>query len=273
MKKSMLTTALASFLFTMTNFGIALAQDNSEAEQADTERFRSKDDKTGTNPINFQKDIRFYHEYQDLGNGNEGNVSTFEYRTPFADGKWQFRIKVPYRSLDISGPGFSIDESGLGDVNFRVLTVPYLNAETRQAFAYGLEVWLPTASEDILGYDDVVLGPQLFYAFFNPFGIETSGLFPGIQQAFNLGSDVGDDVNETRFDVFFLKQWPEQQVYMLLNPQYIIDWENDVEGGVFDAEFGYTWKSGVTLYARPGYGMGPDEPLDWNFEAGIKYIF
>ncbi|WP_170354049.1 hypothetical protein [Ruegeria lacuscaerulensis] len=273
MKYYFLSLAFSVCLTALQTINPALAQEASEAEQASDEKFRSKDDKTGTNPINFQKDVRLYHEYQDLGGGNTGNVTTFEYRTPFAKGKWQFRIKIPHRSVDVTGPGFFFDEAGLGDINFRVLTVPYLNPETRQAFAYGLEVWLPTASEDILGDDDVVLGPQLFYAFFNPFGIKSSGLFPGIQHAFNVGSNVGDDVNETRFDVFFLKQWPEQQLYMLLNPQYIVDWENDTQGGVFDAEVGYTWKSGVTLYGRPGVGLGPDEPLDWNFEGGVKYIF
>jgi len=243
----------------------ALAQDES--------KFTSKDDKSGTNPINFQNDVRLYNEYQDLGNGATGNVTTFEYRTPFADGKWQYRIRVPYKSLDLTGAGFPTNESGLGDINMRVLTVPFLNTEKASAWAFGLEAWFPTASDDALGKDDVVFGPQVFFAKFNPFGMSDAGIFPGYQHAFSVGNGE-DKVHESRFDLFFLKQWPDQQMYMLLNPQYIIDWENDnKKGGVFDAEVGYVFKSGVSIYGRPGAGFGGDKPLDWNFEFGVKKIW
>jgi len=51
----------------------------------------NKKDKTGTNPVNFQRDIRFYNEYSWLnteGDGNQ-NLTTVEFRTPFLEGKWQ----------------------------------------------------------------------------------------------------------------------------------------------------------------------------------------
>lgn len=249
---------------------IAIGQPDAALAQ-DEGQLASKEDKSGTNPINFQNEFRFNNEYQDFGNGNTGNVTTLEYRTPFAGGKWQYRVRVPYRSLDVTAGGTTIDESGLGDINMRVLTVPYLNTENATAVAVGLEVWFPTASPGVLGTDAVVLGPQIFFAKFNPFGIPKSGIFPGYQHAFSVGGN--DDVNESRFDLFVLKQWPEQQMYMLLNPQYVVDWENDTEGGVFDAELGYVFKSGVSIYGRPGAGFGGDKPLDWNFEAGVKKVW
>jgi hypothetical protein len=248
----------------------ALAQDGVDVQEGE-KKFASKEDKSGTNPINFQNEVRLYNEYQDLGNGATGNVTTFEYRTPFADGKWSYRIRVPYVSRDFSGAGIPTDESGLGDINMRVLTVPYLNGENGTAWAVGLEAWFPTASDDALGTDSVVLGPQVFFAKFLPFGIPGSAIFPGYQHAFSVGGN--DDVNESRFDLFFLKQWKAQQMYLLLNPQYIIDWENDKKGGVFDAELGYVFKSGVSLYGRPGAGFGGDKPLDWNLEVGIKKVW
>jgi len=252
----------------------ALAQDAVPDQQADGDQFTSKSDKSGTNPINFQNDLRLYNEYQDFGNGDTGNVTTFEYRTPFADGEWQYRIRVPYQSLNFTSAGLPIDEIGLGDINMRLLTVPYLNAETGQALALGVEAWFPTASDDLLGKDNVVIGPQVFYAFFNPFGIDKAGLFPGYQHAFSVGGkNRADDVHESRFDLFFLKQWPEQQVYLLLNPQYVVDWRNDKQGGVADAEFGYVFKSGFGVYGRPGIGFGVDKPLNWNLEVGIKYVY
>ena len=62
----------------------------------------AKADKTGTNPINFTNDFRIYNEYQWLNTAGDGyqNITTLQYRTPFADGKWQFQIKT--RGVNIS---------------------------------------------------------------------------------------------------------------------------------------------------------------------------
>ena len=88
-----------------------------------------KNDKSGTNPINFQRDLRIYNEYLWLNTAGDGNqnLTTLEFRTPFAGGKWQFRTRVPYSitKADFNGDGIDdIDDSGLGDVNFRLMTVP-----------------------------------------------------------------------------------------------------------------------------------------------------
>ena len=55
--------------------------------------------------------------------------------------------------------------------------------------------------------------------------------------------------------------------------QYVIDWENDTEFGLVEAEVGYVLESGISFYARPGIGFGGDKPIDYNIEVGIKYIF
>jgi hypothetical protein len=48
-------------------------------------------DSTGTNPVNFSRDIRVYTEYSELNTEGDGsqNLTTLEFRTPFAEGKWQ----------------------------------------------------------------------------------------------------------------------------------------------------------------------------------------
>lgn len=60
-------------------------------------------DKTGTNPINFTYDLKLYNEFSWLNPDGEQNVTTFEYKAPFAAEKWQFKIKARYSSLDV-GP-------------------------------------------------------------------------------------------------------------------------------------------------------------------------
>jgi hypothetical protein len=61
-----------------------------------------KADKTGTNPINFTHDLRAYNEYLFLNTSGDGNqnITTLEFRTPFADGKWQFRARVRGASIE-----------------------------------------------------------------------------------------------------------------------------------------------------------------------------
>ena len=247
----------------------ALAQSgNSEAELA------AKADKSGTNPINFTNDLRAYYEYQDLANGGEGHVGTLEGRTPVFDGKLQIRVRVPFKALDFDVGGTNISESGLGDINARLLTVPYLDPKKGLALAVGLEMFFPTAGDDVLGEGKFSLGPQIFGVKFAPFGIKGSLIAPAVQQVFSVaGESDRTDVNRTQFDVFILKQSDDKRKYVLLDPQYIIDWENETEFGIFEAEAGYVLESGISFYGRPGIGYGGDKSIDYNIEVGIKYIF
>ena len=66
-------------------FTTALAQDDSEEAM--------KADKTGT-----KFDARLYNEFLWLNTDGdrEQNITTFEFRAPFADGKWQFRLRARY---------------------------------------------------------------------------------------------------------------------------------------------------------------------------------
>ena len=128
-----------------------------------------KSDKTGTNPVNLQDEIRIYNEYSWLnteGDGNQ-NVTTFEFRTPFAGGKWAFRMRQDYSyfSADFDDDGTDdVNETGIGDFDMRFLTVPYLKG--KNAFAVAMEFFLNTANEPALGSGTTVLGPQAFYARF-----------------------------------------------------------------------------------------------------------
>jgi hypothetical protein len=89
-------------------------------------------DQTGTNPINFTFDARLYNEYLWLNTEGDGdkNVTTLEFRHPFLDGKFQFRtrVRVAHLEADLTGNGHDdVDEFGLGEIDFRFLTVPYVN--------------------------------------------------------------------------------------------------------------------------------------------------
>jgi len=254
----------------------------SEAEavsNVDELQEKFKADKTGTNPINFQYDLRVYNEYQWLNTKGDGwqNISTLEFRAPFADGKWQFRMRArgAWLEADLNGDGRDdLNEGGLGDTDIRFLTVPYFNLKRRIAFAPALEIFFDTASDDALGSGSTILGPQAFVAFFRPFGLPFD-IFPGYQHKFSIG---GNDVHQGLIDLFVLKTWRNQTRWVLLDPQIILDYENDVEFVLIDIEVGtmleeYIGLKGHSAYIRPSFGIGVHRPYDYSVELGYKIVW
>ncbi len=264
---------------------VAVAQEAS-AEQ----RAKDTSDKSGTNPVNFQRDLRFYNEYSWLttaGDGNQ-NVLTLEYRQPLLGGKWQFRARVPYVSsltADLTDDGNDdIDESGLGDANFRLLKQPWFKGP--HAVAIAMEVFLNTASEDVLGAGTTTLGPQVFYAYFygrNPIpipGYRGGGLFaPGLQYRFSIDEDSGRQETEAfAIDINYLAMSEDKTRWLFVNPQALSDRENDADVVFFDVEFGWMMQKwfpslrGQSFYLRPTFTIGVDRPTDWGFEVGYKFV-
>lgn len=239
-----------------------------------------KTDKTGTNPVNFQRDIRVHYEYLELntkGDGNQ-NVTTLEFRTPFAGGKWQYRLRARHSAIDadLNDDGIDdIDESGTGDTDMRFLTVPVFNMAKRQALAFGLELFFDTASEDALGSGTDSLGPQVFYVKFLP-----RGLFaPALQYKFSVSEDTGrDETDQWLIDLNYLRLAKDKQSWFFTDPQIIIDDEQDTEFAIVDLEWGWmmtNWfedLTGHSFYVRPSFGVGADRPSDYSVELGYKVV-
>ncbi len=237
-----------------------------------------KADKTGTNPINFTKDFRVYNNYTWLSFGDSSaNVLTAEYRTPFAGGKWQWRIRARYTGInaDLNNDGIDeIDETGLGDIDMRFLTVLKMNMEKKTAWAAGLEVFLNTASEDVLGTGATALGPQVFYVKFLQ-----RGLFaPGLQYKFSIDEDSGrPDIDQILIDLNYLRMATDKQSWFFTDPQIVIDNETNTEFAIVDFEFGWmmskwTELKGHSFYIRPSIGVGVDRLTDYSIEIGYKVV-
>jgi hypothetical protein len=252
---------------------------SSVAQAKEGEQPAMKKDKTGTNPVNFQRDLRFYNEYSWLnteGDGNQ-NLTTLEFRTPFLGGKWQWRVRTRFNSItaDINDDGRDdIDESGMGDTDMRFITVPILNMASKTAWAFGLEVFLDTASEDVLGAGSTSLGPQVFFVkFFR------NGLFaPGLQYKFSVDEDDGrGEVDQFLIDLNYLLMAKNKLSWFFTDPQIVIDNETDEEFAIVDLEFGWMMSRWVDLkghsfYIRPSFGVGGDRPVDYGVEVGYKMI-
>ena len=254
-------------LFVFSSSGIAQEQSNEK-------------DKTGTNPVNFQREFRINNEFLLLNTAGDGtqNLTTAEFRTPFAGGKWQWRVRARLNSLsaDFNNDGIDdVDESGAGYIDMRFLTVFKLNMAKKEAWAGGLEVFFDTASEDALGSGTTALGPQLFYVKFLQ-----RGLFaPGVQYKFSVDEDAGrSEVDQFLIDLNYLLMAEDKQSWFFTDPQIVIDNETNKEFSIVDFEFGWMmtkwWPDmkGQSFYIRPSVGVGADRPVDGSLEIGYKIV-
>ena len=242
----------------------------------------STSDKTGTNPINFQNELRLYHEHTWLNTRGDGDqdLTTVELRAPLFEGKAQIRIKARRVGIvaDTNDDGTDdIDDGGLGDTDVRFLTVPYMDMENLVAGAVGMEFFLPTAAEDPLGSGATVLGPQVFGVLFKRLGFDL--IAPAFQQLYSIEEDSGRDrVRQGLIDVFALKLSESKKQWMLINPTLIFDYKNDTEFLNFDIEVGSMLDDlvgaiGHSLYVRPNVQFGSDRPGDYGIEIGYKFIW
>jgi hypothetical protein len=242
-----------------------------------------KADKTGTNPVNFTFDARLYNEFTWLNTDGDGeqNNTTFEFRAPILAGKVQFRARgrIVDLEVDTDDDGVNdVEESGIGDIDFRFLAVPYLNMPRKLALAVGFETVLNTAVEDALGSGVTVLGPQAFLVFFNPLGIP--GLFaPAYQHKFSIDEDPGrSEICQGLIDLNFLYMFPSKKFWFFADPQIVLDYEEDKEYGIVDLELGamldpYFGSSGQSVYLRPSFGVGQDRATDGSIEVGFKALW
>ncbi len=190
------------------------------------------------------------------------------------------RARYQALRLDANDDGIDeIDESGFGDFDFRFLTVPWFDMKKRIAVAIGLETFLPSATEDSLGSGALSFGPQVFLGWFAPFGIKGTMFAPGYQHVFSVDTEEGrSDIHQSIIDLYVLWISQNKQYWALLDPQIVIDWEEEVEFMILDLEMGtmldkYFGTKGHSAYLRPSVGVGSDRPTDGAIEVGYKIIW
>ena len=255
---------------------------------------QEKKDNTGTNPVNFTYDARFYSEMASFDGGSV-ITNTYEFRWPFGgdvktlrgentsspvlelNKKAAFRIKARQKSLSLensSATPFGTSEvSGIGDLDARIIYMAYASQKLLVAAAF--EAFFDIASNDALGYDTTVLAPALFLVF--PGILGGHSLFvPGYQYLFGVGGDdstVG--VSRSQIDLYFVWLLGQGKFWLIVDPQVVLDHENKTEPALIEVEWGYMIAQavGVSTYIRPGVGIGGDRPYDWNLEVGLKFVW
>jgi len=251
-------------------------------------------DNTGTNPINFTYDARFYMETSWFDGGSL-IAPTFEFRLPlgrdlanltnqkvgiFNDlgNRFAIRLKVrPNQNLNLDDPAgdptAGTNISGMGDMDFRFLAVPFAN--NKFGIAAGVEVFIPTATNDLLGTGKTSLRPQVFLGFFGLFG-KNSIFAPGYLYVFDVAGDPDrPSVRQHQIDMYFVWLLAESRHWLIVNPQMNFDTVKKTEIYIVDVEFGYSIPQlpGAAIHIRPGVGIGSDRPFDWTFEFGLRFIW
>jgi hypothetical protein len=233
-----------------------------------------KEDKTGSNPLNFTHDARIYNEYRWLNAEGDGhqNLLVLEYRTPFADGDWQFRGKI--RSVDLKADTNddgvnNLNDGGFGDMDLRFMTLPVMST---WALATGVELFLDTASDDTLGSGATVVAPFAFVGVFNAFG-KSSLFVPGYQHNMSVEKDRGrSNVHWGLIDMFMLKQWGKTWGY--IDPQIILDYQQHKEYMLWEIQLGtMVGSGGQSVHMMPSIGSGKDRPYDFSLELGWKTVW
>lgn len=280
-EKGLTTITIACFFSIFLLLG-ALTIPSASAQEVETEadvKAKFAKDKTGTNPVNFTFDARLYNEYRWLNTAGSGgqNLTTFEFRAPFASGKWQFRGKVRAVDLkaDFNDDGTNdVNEFGFGDIDLRFLTVPIMNIEKKFAMAVGVEFFLNTASDDVLGAGANSVAPMIFLGFFNPIG-PGSVLFPGYQHTISISEDDGrSQVNSGLIDLFLVQTFKENKYWAYVDPQVVLDYENDEYFMLLELQGGMmVGPAGHSAYIMPSFGIGGDRPYDFSIEVGYKIVW
>ena len=256
-------TALVAALTATSGF----AADELKADTASESAAHDKDDKTGTNPLNFQNTLQFKNEFDKIG-GEYANFTRLRYDQPLLP-NLKVSLEVPLMATDITGRG----EFGLSDMIFRGTWIPYVTKKMGVALAADFTV--PTATDDVLGAEKWQLAPSVTVAFFLPHNLIFA---PAYKHGFSFaGNEDRADIHQGSLDFYLVWRFDHSRQWFTLDPTVLLDYEIDrynsatvrLTYGRVLAKVGRGVLSG---YIRPGVGIGRDRPNDWSFEAGISLI-
>jgi hypothetical protein len=255
-----------------------------------------KKDSTGTNPANFTYELRLITQLDDLPHDDGSHITgTLEFRWPFGrdianlrgeEGGSLFydmgkraalRFRAYYKNLSLGDPdaeAFGASSvSGIGDFDVRLLYIAY--ASKKVIIVPGLETYFDTASNDALGSGKTSLGPQVFAVF--PGILGGRSLFaPGYQYIVSIAGDSArSDISRSQIDLYLVWLLAKGKNWLTVDPQIILDHENSIEFATIEVEWGFMIAPavGISGYMRPGGGIGADRPYNWNFEAGLKFVW
>jgi len=252
------------------------------------------EDSTGTDPRDFSAKFMPYYRHVKLDNGIEIDSTTFFGMIPFSK-TFAMTYEIPFNQVDIGGltldgtidPPFTspigippmgiTEQTGLGDLNLRFFTP--VGRALNMTWIAGVETWLPTHTQDILGADRVTLAPLVANILDLTF-LPMPGAFLAMMHFYEF--DVYGDSDESHVSRykgrwFFMIPLSERfKLYNLTEMQPIYDFINDNFSFWVGPEFGTgLLGEGIMVYIKPGWGIDPNTlkgDRDYTLELGFRYF-
>jgi hypothetical protein len=265
------TAALAGVLVVTTGYAQEQVSPKEAAEPAELASQARTADKTGTDPSNFQQTFSLANEYVDLAhNGAYLNTATLTYAEPLSGGRARLSVELPFAATDSTGRR----ESGLADSTVRYNRI--LHLDRRKAFAAGLGLVAPTATEDPLGTGKWSLEPGASAIFF----LSREWIVaPSFKQTISIAGDSARaDVNLSAFDFYVVWRSPSLKEWVIVDPAFAWNWKKDRDQLIgsttltYGRLLGRTGEAVWSGYVKPGAGWGSGRASDWSIEAGLKVV-
>jgi hypothetical protein len=266
----------------------------------------------GTDPSVFAKRVILYNDYNRLAGGVDINVTYLDLFYPMLKDdrgveRGLFRVEMPFvnaenlGSLLVPAVGANIpkDVSGIGDVQFRFLTLPWYNDSQTLKLIAGVDFYVPSAQGELLAVpqSNAVITASLGTGKYRVEPIVAlvwkpapNMLFaPAYEQNISFAGDPErPPINVGAWKFFFMYAWPTG-TYVLPELQIVHSYINynltapPLAPGTtlktdvfFRPEVGQVLnKDGTTIYIKPGIGLNDPGTLNrqWGIEGGIRMMW
>jgi len=288
-----------------------LAEEQAKGDGEIFDKTVTQEDQTGTDPRGFAPKFTPYYRYTELENNLVVQEMTlfgmFAFNPRFAM-TYEWPIAKYLDATDVSGfdsldgspgdpgtgaPGAGFqpgtvdsdgDEIGMGDLNLRFFFKPeelewgYDNSKLTGSIMFGSEILFPTATQEVLGNESLILSPMLVFVHDTP----THGFFAMMNfYDFTAFKDRRrDKVKQYRGRWFLMQPLTKPGpwyggIYLLPEFQPVYNFEgNNSFSFWFGPEVGKMIKPGVIVYAKPGWGVSPTSTeREFTFEFGWRWFF
>ena len=216
----------------------------------------------GVNPKENIRKAELLCKYDEFEQGTEVSSCTAKFDTAL-NANWGANIEVPF----VSFSGFGIEEQGIGDMNLRLR---YSTTVGAVSYIAGLELVLPTASEEVLGLGEyqlnpvggvvLALSPQTF-------------IFAGYKHFFEI-TDDNDlvDINDSQLRL--LAAYTSAEGWWVLgDAKYTKSWTGEeLESLDTEAETGRMLSPTTAIFGRVGTSF-LDNTREYGINLGFRVIF
>jgi hypothetical protein len=243
-----------------------------------------QEDTTGTDPRAFSSKFMPYYLYTELENGVIVNQFDLFGMHAFSSKIVMMYDWPVFKDLDYIG-----STTGFGDLNLRFLYKPdtwagnYREEGKSWNLMPGIELNLPTASDDVLGTDTTTVAPMLTFVTDLPGGPPFGLGFLVLMNVYDFDVDkggAGSDVEQFRGRWLWMQPLskpgpnPGDGLYMLTEFQPVYNFRTDDFDFWFGPELGKIIKDGQIIYIKPGVGFDRDQDdRKFTLEIGYRYFF